>query len=141
MGSLLPRVAAERILVFGATGSFGCVLAECLACEEVQVVVFVRSDTLLGKKDRVDRLKLAGVDVLEGDFGSPGLASALKGVDTVVSCLSGDPSQRHWKPSTSWRQQFSPGAELSQCYRCCFKAATGAAGACKGRWSAAICAI
>ncbi|KAK9822260.1 hypothetical protein WJX74_000188 [Apatococcus lobatus] len=90
MKSSLGTGPVKRVLVFGATGSFGSKLAECLALEQVCVVAWVRPDTLLGKKERLDKLRIAGVEIIEGDFGSRSqILAALTGVHTVVSCLSG----------------------------------------------------
>ena len=142
--SLSESTARKRLLVFGATGSFGCIVAECLAREQVQVTAWVRPETLLGKKERLGKLRSAGVEIFQGDFGSRSqLLTALTGVHTVVSCLSGSLTlPLRWLLCTiQGLARCILFSEQSFRRRCCIEAATGSAGACQSCWSAEICAF
>jgi len=86
------QTAAGTILVIGATGPTGIEICKQALRAGLQVRVLVRTPS------RLPADLLIGVDVVQGDvLNSESLATALRGVDAVVSAL-GTPLQR--KPVT-----------------------------------------
>lgn len=90
-----PRIAMPTVLVVGAAGGLGHRTALVLAAMPGGVTVrgLVRSlaPSDAGKQQKLEALKAAGVELVEGDVTQPAtLPAAVEGVDIVLSCLMGD---------------------------------------------------
>jgi nucleoside-diphosphate-sugar epimerase len=57
-----------KILITGATGYIGYYLSERLATEGYEVIALVRKDTLINKKEDIDKLYKIGIKIIHGDL-------------------------------------------------------------------------
>lgn len=81
----------ENILIFGATGLIGDHIANAIINSKAdfgRIGIFTSPSTLQNKANDIDAFKAKGIEIFSGDINLAGdVEQALKGFDTVVSCV------------------------------------------------------